>query len=101
MYIDLIVLVLLILVVIMFFKNYQSFVFLMAIIDIFLRILSFIKNNIGLNDVSYIIGKYFPDSIFDIINTYTNGIGIYEFTIPFTVELNTVTSEETAEWKSE
>ena len=74
MYIDLIVLVLLILVVIMFFKNYLSFVFLMAIIDIFLRILSFIKNNIGLNDVSYIIGKYFPDSIFDIINTYTKGI---------------------------
>ena len=74
MYIDLIVLILLIFVVIMFFKNYQSFVFLMAIIDIFLRILSFIKNNIGLPDVSYIIGKYFPDSIFDIINTYTNGI---------------------------
>ena len=73
MYIDLIVLVLLILVVIMFFKNYQSFVFLMAIIDIFLRILSFIKSNIGLPDVSHIIGKYFPDSIFDIINSYTKG----------------------------
>ena len=70
MYIDLIVLILLILVVIMFFKNYQSFVFLIAIIDIFLRILSFIKSNIGLNDVSYIIGKYFPDSIFDIIHTF-------------------------------
>ncbi len=73
MYIDLIVLILLIFVVIMFFKNYQSFVFLIAIIDIFLRILSFIKNNIGLPDVSYIIGKYFPNSIFDIIETYTNG----------------------------
>ncbi len=73
MYIDLIVLVLLILVVIMFFKNFQAFVFLMAIIDIFLKILAFIKNNIGLGDVSHIIGKYFPESIFDIINTYTNG----------------------------
>ena len=74
MYIDLIVLVLLILIVIMFFKNYQSFVFLIAIIDIFLRILSFIKNNIGLPDISHIIGKYFPENIFDIIHTYTNGI---------------------------
>ena len=74
MYIDLIVLILLIFVVIMFFKNYQSFVFLIAIIDIFLIILSFIKSNIGLPDVSYIIGKYFPESIFDIIHTYTNGI---------------------------
>ena len=74
MYIDLIVLVLLILIVIMFFKNYQSFVFLIAIIDIFLRILTFIKNNIGVSDVSHIIGKYFPENIFDIIHTYTNGI---------------------------
>lgn len=73
MYIDLIVLVILILIVIMFFKRFSSFVFLIAIIDIFLRILSFIKNNIGLRDVSSLINKYFPDSIFDIINTYTNG----------------------------
>lgn len=73
MYIDLIVLVILILVVIMFFKRFSSFVFLMAIIDIFLRILNFIKNNIGLPDVAHIIGKYFPSSVFDIIETYTNG----------------------------
>ena len=74
MYIDLIVLILLIFVVIMFFKNYQSFVFLMAIIDIFLKIMTYIKYNIGLKDISYIIGKYLPESIFDIIHTYTNGI---------------------------
>ena len=73
MYIDVIVLVILILVVIMFFKRFSSFVFLMAIIDIFLRILSFIKNNIGLPDVAHLIDKYLPDSIFDIINNYTSG----------------------------
>lgn len=74
MYIDLIVLVILILVVVMFFKRFSSFVFLLAIIDIFLRILTFIKNNIGLKDVSYLIGKYFPESMFDIINRYTGGM---------------------------
>lgn len=73
MYIDLIVLVILILIVIMFFKRFQSFVFLMAIIDIFLRILDFIKDNIGLKDVSNLIRKYFPSSIFEIINNYTSG----------------------------
>lgn len=74
MYIDLVVLIILILVVVMFFKRFSSFVFFMAIVDMFLRILTFIKNNIGLKDISYLIGKYLPESIFDIINKYTNGI---------------------------
>ena len=73
MYIDLIVLIALIIVVIMFFKRFSSFVFLMAIIDISLRILTFIKNNIGLKDVSALIGKYIPSSIFSIIDKYSNG----------------------------
>ena len=73
MYIDLIVLIVLILVVIMFFKRFSSFVFFMAIIDIFLIILAFIKDNIGLPDVSSLIGKYLPESIFGIINKYSSG----------------------------
>ena len=60
MYIDLIVLVVLILLVILFFKRFSSFVFSIAIIDMFLRIITFIKYNIGLPDVSAVIGKYIP-----------------------------------------
>ena len=71
MYIDLIVLIILIIVVLMFFKRFSSFVFLMAIVDIALRILTFIKDNIGLKDVSNLIGKYLPESMFGIINRYT------------------------------
>ena len=71
MYIDLIILIILMIVVIMFFKRFSSFVFLLAIIELFLRILTFIKDNIKLKDVSAIIGKYFPETIFDIINKYT------------------------------
>ena len=74
MYIDLIVLIVLILVVVMFFKRFSSFVFFMAIVDILLRILTFIKNNIGLPDVSALIGKYVPESIIGIINKYSSGI---------------------------
>ena len=73
MYIDLIVLIILVIVVIMFFKRFSSFVFLMAIIDILLRILTFIKDNIGLDDVSALIGKYIPSSIFGIIDKYSDG----------------------------
>lgn len=74
MYIDLIVLIVLIVIVIMFFKRFSSFVFFMAIIEIFLRILTFIKNNIGLHDVAALIGKYIPENMFAIINKYTGTI---------------------------
>ena len=74
MYIDLIILIILILVVVMFFKRFSSFVFLIAIIDIFLRVLTFIKHNIGLPDVSALIGKYIPENIIAIINKYSSGL---------------------------
>ena len=74
MYIDLIVLIVLFILVIMFFKRFSSFVFFVAIVDIFLRILTFIKNNIGLGDVSSLIGKYFPENVFSIIYKYSHKI---------------------------
>ncbi len=73
MYIDLIVLIILMVLVIVFYKRFTSFVFFMAIVDILLRILTFIKDNIGLKDVSDLIGKYVPGSIFDIVDKYTKG----------------------------
>ncbi len=73
MYIDLVILIALIVIVVMFFKRFSSFVFFMAIIDILLRILTFIKNNIGLPDVSALIGKYVPSSMFGIIDKYATG----------------------------
>lgn len=74
MYIDLIVLIVLMVVVIMFFKRFSSFVFFVAIVDIFLRIVTFIKHNIPLSDVSSLLDKYIPESILSIINKYTSSI---------------------------
>lgn len=74
MYIDLVVLIVLILVVIMYFRRFSSFVYFIAIIDIFLRILTFIKNNIGLPDLAAVIDKYIPENILAIIGNYTDGI---------------------------
>ena len=74
MYIDLIILIILLILVVMFFKRFSSFVFFIAIVDIFLRILAFIKNNIGLEDIAHVIGKYLPESVFEIINKYTGSI---------------------------
>ncbi len=77
MYIDLIILAIIILIVIMFFKRFSSFVFLIAIIEIFLRIMTFVKDNIGLRDVAALISKYLPESMIDIINKYTGSWGIF------------------------
>ena len=74
MYIDLIVLIILLIIIVMFFQRFDSFILFVGILDIFLRILAFIKNNIGLKDISQVIGKYLPESIFDLIGKYTNGI---------------------------
>ena len=74
MYIDLIVLVILLIMVVMFFQRFSSFVLFIGIFDIFLRILAFIKNNIGLKDISQVIGKYLPESILNLIDKYTSGI---------------------------
>lgn len=71
---DLIVIAILIIAVVLFFRKFSSFVYFMAILEILLRILTFIKNNIGLPDVSSLIGKYVPSSIPSLINKYTDGI---------------------------
>ena len=76
MYIDLITFIIGIILVLMFFRRFSSFVFFMAIVDIFLRIFAFIKNNIGLNDVAVVIGKYLPESVIAIIEKYTGSIPI-------------------------
>ena len=76
MYIDLIVLIILMILVIMFFKRFSSFVFFMAIVEIFLRILAFIKYNFPLKDLAHVIGKYLPENMFEIIDKYTGSIEI-------------------------
>ena len=68
MYIDVILLVVLLLLVVMFFKRFSSFVLALGIIETFLRIVSFIKNNIPVTDIAVILNKYIPDNIFAIKN---------------------------------
>ena len=74
MYVDLIILLILLIVVVMFFKRFSSFVFFIAIIEITLRILTFVKDNIGLKDISHIMDKYIPENFFAIIDKYTDSI---------------------------
>ncbi len=74
MYIDLVVFFVLLALVFIFFKKFDCYVYFVAIFDMILRILTFIKNNIGLPDVSALIGKYIPESISAIVGRYLDGV---------------------------
>jgi len=69
---DAIIFVILLIVVIFFFKRLSNTVFFVAIFDIFLRILTFIKNNTT-RDIKNFISKYFPEDIPHIISKYAKG----------------------------
>lgn len=73
MYVDVIIVLILLGVVIFLFRKFSSFVYAVAIIDIFLRILTFIRDN-SVPELKSLIGKYFPESIPAIIAKYSNGV---------------------------
>ena len=76
MYIDLIVFVILIILVIYFFRRFSSFVYLVCAVDILFRLLHFLGDNLKLEDVNALIDKYIPTDVVGMIsNSFgTNGI---------------------------
>ncbi|MDD6879716.1 MAG: hypothetical protein PUD59_05815 [bacterium] len=95
MYIDLGIILVLLIIVVVFFRKFSSFVYAFAIIDIFLRILTFIKYN-SVPELRNLIGKYFPESISSIIYKYSNGtftkILMWIYVVIFIVFLFYITS---------
>ena len=71
---DVVLLIVLIVAGICFFRKLDSSVYFIASLDIFFRILTFIKSNLGVSEISSFIEKYFPESIPGIIYKYTDGI---------------------------
>lgn len=74
MYIDVAIIIVILLVVMFFFRKFSSFVYSVAIIDIFLRLLTFLKNNLAVADIELFISKYFPENLEAIINKYTSDV---------------------------
>lgn len=69
-----IVIILILLVVLFYYRRFSKFVYAFAIIDILLRILTFLKNNIGASEFKTFIIKYIPANYPNLIDKYTNGI---------------------------
>ena len=74
MYIDLVVLIVLLILVIFVVRRFSSFVYSLAIIDIFLRIITYIGQHVPVPELKALISKYFPQSVPYILDRYTGGI---------------------------
>ncbi len=71
---DLIILVVLIGIVVFFFKQFSSFVYFVMIADIFLRLMHGIAGLLKIVEFTNFVDKYIPASVPGIINTYSTGI---------------------------
>lgn len=71
---DVVLLIVLIVAGVCYFRKLDSSVYFIASVDILFRILTFIKNNLGIEELSKNISKYFPESIPGIIDKYTDGV---------------------------
>lgn len=74
MELDVVILIILLVAGICYFRKLDSSVYFIASVDIFFRILNFIKDNLKIEEISNFIGKYIPESIPGIIHKYTDGI---------------------------
>lgn len=59
---------------VLFFKKFKHFIYYIAMIDIFLRVVYFIGTNIPVTAINDFIMTYLPSSIPGIIRVYSSGI---------------------------
>lgn len=71
---DLLILLVLIGIVVFIFKKFSSLIYFIAIIDIFLRIVTFIKLQITNYEIYSFLNQYVPTSIPGILSKYSTGL---------------------------
>lgn len=71
---DLIVFIVLAALIVILFKDFKSLIYFVGIIEIALRVITFVRTHIGLPELSATIAKYVPTSILDIFAKYSNGL---------------------------
>lgn len=69
---DIVILLIIVILIAIIFKNASNTIIFLGLIDIFLRILNYIGNNTT-REINAIINKYFPSSIPGIISKYCSG----------------------------
>ena len=74
---DLLVLFVLLVLIIVFFRDAKSLIYGLGIIELFLRLIAFLKHNLNITELNNILDKYIPESILSIFANYSNGL-LYE-----------------------
>lgn len=74
MYIDLIIIVALIIIAFGWFRRFSKAVYALAIIDIFLRLINCLADNLGVKEFNRFVDSVFPNSVPDILGNYASGI---------------------------
>ena len=73
-FMDLIIILVLIILTIIFFRRFSNVVYIICIIDMFLRIISKIEVLLGIKEFSNLVNRYLPDSLLAVINSHSSGI---------------------------
>lgn len=61
--------------IVFFFKRtFSGFVYAVGMVDIFLRIVAFLKGKILGGSALTFVNRWFPSSIYGLIESYTNGV---------------------------
>lgn len=71
---DLAVLLILIIIVVLVLKDVKLVTYLIGIVEIFLRLIHYIGDNLKIASLNNFINEYFPTSIFAIIGKYSSGV---------------------------
>ena len=68
------VLLILIIIVVLVLKDVKWVTYLIGIVEIFLRLIHYIGDNLKIASLNNFINEYFPTSIFAIIGKYSSGV---------------------------
>lgn len=71
---DLIIIILLIVGVVIIYKDVKFVTYLIGILEIFFRLMHYIGDNIKFINLNPFINKYIPSSLFSIIEKYTSEV---------------------------
>ena len=74
---DLIIILILIAVIVFFFRDFKHTAYFFGIVEIFFRLLHFIADHIHIPELSKFINQYIPSSLFTMLGKYANGL-LYE-----------------------
>lgn len=71
---DGIVIIVLLIIACVYFRNFSKVVYSIAIVDLFLRIFNYLITNVKIEGITEYLIKYLPSSMPNLIEKYTSGL---------------------------